>query len=202
MGRAAEGEGGVPCTMQRLGPFPFLRYEENLKLAQGRWAPTWSESTGFFEQTLYWALWTTMLYGHLLARLVTTMVSSLAALRSWPTEEEERRPVHKPWIAAQKNLRRQVQPYVSNRGAYLLTYPFIMHSFPVSCYQLPYFIFFIILNTSEVNLFFYCLVVRSFLLSKMSPLQKFLLSRNFSDLFSIISPEECLTYSGCSENRY
>ena len=41
------------------------------------------ESTGFFEKTLYWALWTTTLCEHPLARLITQMMSSLSALLSW-----------------------------------------------------------------------------------------------------------------------
>lgn len=97
--------------------------------------------------TLYRALWTTMLYGHLLARLVT-MMSSLSALLSWPTEGEGRRPVHKPWIAAQKNLDRFSHTLATEVPTFSPT-PSLTHSVPA------YFIFFIILNTSGVNLFFY-----------------------------------------------
>ena len=106
----------------------------------GRWALTWSESTGFFEKTLYRALWTTTLYEHLLARLVTKMMSSLSALLSWPGEGEERRAAVS--LESSSEEPKQAQPYFSKLPTYLLTY-----SFPVLCYELTFFIFFTILNT-------------------------------------------------------
>ena len=121
-----------------------------------------------------------MLYEHLLARLVTKMMSSLSALLSWPGEGEDRRAAIS--LESSPEEPKQAQPYFSKLPAYLLTY-----SFPVLCYELTYFIFFTILNTFSSQL------VLLFSRSLFSPLGNMLASLCIFDLFTTVYPEECLT---------